>query len=85
MSKKSSGILPLLVGAAAGAAAVFFSDKKNRDVAKQKFAAGKKKVRSVSAAIQKDPEGFAKRTAAQVQREAQKLANRVSKEVKKNL
>jgi len=47
MSKKSNsgGLFALLTGAALGAAAVFFSNKKNRDVAKNTISTAKKKYK----------------------------------------
>ena len=74
MSKKRTGFLPLLVGAIAGAAAVFFSDEKNRDQAKKTLAEAKK-----------DPEAFAKKTAAKAKTAAKKAASKAKAEVKKQV
>lgn len=83
MSNKKSGVLPLLVGAAAGAAAVFFSDKKNREMAKKKLAEGKLKAEKIKKEIEKNPEAFAKKTATQVQKGAKKIADQATVKAKK--
>lgn len=90
---KKAGVFPLLVGAVAGAAAMFFSDKKNRDKAKKVAQQGKKKVLAMKKEAQKDPQAFARKTAAQAEQkarifarkaksEANKLAKRAEKEMK---
>ncbi len=65
MTKKRSGLLPLLVGAVAGAAAIFFSDEKNRAQAKKTLKEAKK-----------NPEAFAKKTAKSAQQTAKKVASK---------
>jgi len=65
MTNKKKGVFPLLVGAIAGAAAVFFSDEKNRTKAKKTFAEAKK-----------NPEAFAKKTANQAKKNVSKVAKK---------
>ena len=72
MTKKKTGFLPLLVGAVAGAAAIFFSDEKNRDQAKKTLAE-----------VKKDPEAFAKKTGARAKVVAKKTAAKAKVAVKK--
>ncbi len=79
MSNKKSGVFPLLVGAVAGAAAVFFSDKKNQEKAKKAVAKGKAKLKSLSAEVKKNPEAFAKKVGKQVGVQAKKLAAKAKK------
>ena len=74
MSKKKTGVLPLIVGAVTGAAAVFFSDEKNR-----------KKVQKTLAEVKKNPEAFARKTAKSVEKSARKLANQAKAAGKKTL
>jgi hypothetical protein len=64
MAKKRSGLFPLLVGAVAGATAIFFSDEKNRAQAKKTLEEAKK-----------NPEAFAKKTAKTAQKKAKKMAS----------
>ena len=80
MSKKA-GVFPLLVGAVAGAAAVFFSDKKNQAKAKKMVAKGKAKLSKLSAEVKKNPEAFAKKVGEKVGKEIATQA----KKIKKNL
>ena len=72
MTKRKTGFFPLLVGAVAGAAAIFFSDEKNRDQAKKTLAEAKK-----------DPETFAKKTGARAKVAAKKTAAKAKVAVKK--
>ena len=74
MSKKKTGVLPLIVGAVTGAAAVFFSDEKNR-----------KKVKKTYDEVKKNPEAFARKTAKSVEKSARKLANQAKAAGKKTL
>ena len=74
MSKKKTGVLPLLVGALTGAAAVFFSDEKNR-----------KKAKKTLAEVKKDPEAFAKKTVRSVEKSARKIANQAKVAGRKTL
>lgn len=63
MTDKKKGIFPLVVGALAGAAAVFFSEEKNR--AKTKKTIAEAKI---------NPEAFAKKTMKSAQKSAKNLA-----------
>lgn len=74
MSNKRKGVLPLLVGAVTGAAAVFFSDEKNR-----------KKVKKTYDEVKKNPEAFAKKTVKSVEKSARKIANQAKIAGKKTL
>ncbi len=85
MAKKSGNFLALLTGMAAGAAAVFFSDKKNRQMAKKTA----QKAAKLKEEYDKDPSGFKKKAKAEgkkiakeVQTSAQKKAAQVKKQVK---
>lgn len=74
MSNKKRGVLPLIVGAVTGAAAVFFSDEKNR-----------KKAQKTLAEVKKNPEAFAKKTVKSVEKSARKIANQAKAASKKTL
>lgn len=76
MSNKKGGLFPILVGAVAGAAAVFFSDKKNRDKATKVVAKSKDQIKKISIEAKKNPEAFAKKM-------AKKVSTRVNAEAKK--
>jgi gas vesicle protein len=73
MSNKKGGFFPILVGTIAGAAAVFFSDKKNREKAKKVVAKGKAQVKKLSLEAKKNPEAFARKMAKKATAQAQKL------------
>lgn len=66
----------MLVGAVAGAAAVFFSDKKNREKATKVVVQGKTQLKKMSAEAKKNPEAFARKM-------AKKVSSRVTTEAKK--
>lgn len=76
MSNKKGGLFPMLVGAVAGAAAVFFSDKKNREKATKVVAKGKTQLKRMSAEAKKNPEAFARKM-------AKKVSTKVTAEAKK--
>jgi len=78
MSKKS-GVFPMLVGAVAGAAAVFFSDKKNREKAVKAVNQSKAQVKKIASEVKKNPEAFAKKMAKNVTAQAKKMAAKVKK------
>lgn len=77
MSNKSGGVFSMLVGAMAGAAAVFFSDKKNRQQAKRVIEQNKGKVTKLAKEAKSNPEAFAKKTAKAVQAEVAKLQKKM--------
>lgn len=56
MSKKSGGLFTLLVGAAAGAVAVFLSDKKNRQQAKATVGKATKTAKKLEAEFKANPD-----------------------------
>jgi len=85
MSKKRTGFLPLLVGAIAGAAAVFFSDEKNRDQAKKTLAEAKKDPEAFAKKMGKQAGETAKKTAAKAKTAAKKAASKAKAEVKKQV
>ena len=62
----------MLVGAVAGAAAVFFSDKKNREKASKAVTKSKAQLKKMSAEAKRNPEAFAK-----------KMVNKASSQIKK--
>ena len=66
----------MLVGAVAGAAAVFFSDKKNRVKAEQTVQKGKAQIKKLSAEAKKNPEAFAKRMAKKVTAKAKATSSK---------
>lgn len=82
MSKKG-GLFPILVGAVAGAAAVFFSDKKNREKAGKAVAKGKTQLKKISAEAKKNPEAFARKMAKKASAQAKKISNQLSAKQKK--
>lgn len=79
MTNKKGGLFPILVGAVAGAAAVFFSDKKNREKATKMVANGKTKLKKVSAEVKKNPEAYARKVASNVSKQAKKMVAKVKK------
>jgi gas vesicle protein len=83
MSNKKSGVFPMLVGAVAGAAAVFFSDKKNQEKAKKAVAKGKASIQKISNEVKKNPEAYAKKMAKKVTVEAKKIGKKIQDQAKK--
>lgn len=83
MSKQKSGVFPMLLGAVFGAAAVFFSDKKNRVKASKTVMEGKAQLKKLSAEAKKDPEAFARKVAKKVSSEAKKVGAKAKKLGKK--
>ncbi len=69
----------MLVGAVAGAAAVFFSDKKNREKAAKVVAKGKAQVQKLASEAKKNPEAFAKKMAKQASAQVRKIQDKVKK------
>jgi len=74
----------MLVGMVAGATAVLFSDKKNRQKASQIVAKSKSRLKRLSVEAKKDPEAFAKRMGKKVAKEARKINNKISSDSKKS-
>ncbi len=85
MSNKKSGLFPVLVGAVAGVAAVFFSDKKNREKVNKAVTKGKAQLKKLSLEITEDPKAFAKKVGTKVSKEAKKVSEEVAKEVSKEV
>src|SRR5258708_1007896 len=91
MSKKNgagSGLVALVAGVAAGAAAVFLSKKENRIKTKKVLVSAEKKVISVSKEAKKNPKKFAKKVvkvAAKDVKMAEAKAMKVEKTVAKKV
>lgn len=66
----------MLVGLVAGAAAVFFSDKKNREKANKVVSKSKAQLKKLSLEAKKNPEAFARKM-------AKKVSTKVTAEAKK--
>lgn len=83
MAKKSSGagLFALATGLVAGAAAVFFSDKKNREMVKKEVVKVEKEAMKVAKEVKKDPKKFAKKVEANVVKAEKKLQKQVMKKV----
>jgi hypothetical protein len=80
MAKKdSSGLIALLAGVAAGAAAVFFSKKENRDMVKREAVKAEKAVVSVAKEAKKNPKKFAKKVGRNVAAAEKKAARTIAK------
>lgn len=85
MSNNKGGAFPMLVGAVAGAAAVFFSDKKNREKASKVVTKSKAQLKKISAEAKKNPEAFAKKVVNQASAKIKKINRKVaSKTAKKS-
>lgn len=87
MSDKSTGMLAFAAGLAAGAAAVFFSDAKNRDAAKQKMSDAK----DAAQAFASDPQAHlqamvddVKGASAETQEKVKRAAEAAKKELAKS-
>lgn len=85
MSKHKSGsavgVAALVTGLVAGAAAIFFSDKKNRQNTAKAINTAGKEIKKVQAEIKRNPKAFAKK----VEKQGAKLANQVVREASKEL
>ncbi len=83
MPKKSTGtgLFALITGAVAGAAAVFFSDEKNRKMVKKEFTMVEKGAVKASKEIQKNPTKFVKKVEKKVVKAEKKLQKQVVKKV----
>jgi hypothetical protein len=81
--RSSTGMFALLTGVAAGAAAVFFSKKENRQMAKKELVKAEKTAMKVSAEIKKDPKKFAKKVERQGKVLAKKAVREASRDIKK--
>ncbi len=82
MSKKT-GMLPLITGIVAGAAAVFFSDEKNRKMAKEKLAEAKTSAKQLKKKYDADPDKTIKEVVEVVKTRGTAEAKKLSKKVKK--
>lgn len=79
MAKKGNGLFTLLIGAAAGAAAVFLSDKQNRRQAEQELQKVTARTKKLARKIEKSP------TTKKVVRKTKKVAKVAVKEVSKQV
>lgn len=84
MSNKKAGLFPMLVGVVAGAAAVFFSDKKNQEKAKKAIVKGKASLKKLSAEVKKNPEAFAKKMVKKVSSEVKKIDKKIVSKIKRS-
>ena len=78
--QQGAGLMTLVAGLAAGAAAVFLAKKENREKTKKVLQTAEKKVTSVSREAKKDPQKFAHK----VERKGKVLAKKVLKEAGKD-
>ncbi len=86
MAKKSHGLLTLVVGAVAGAAAVFFSKEENRQkaqVAVKEATVEAKKTAKKTKAVVKKQVASVKKTAKKTQKAAVKARAKVKKATQK--
>lgn len=77
--KDASGLVALLAGVAAGAAAVFFSKKENREMVKREAVKAEKVVASAAKEVRKDPKKFAKKVGRKVSAAEKKAARTIAK------
>lgn len=73
--KKSAGLLSLLTGAVVGAAAVFFSNKENRQKTKKVVTQTAAKAKALHHEIKNHPD----RVASRIKSQAKKTADQVKK------
>jgi len=81
--KNSSGLLALVTGMAAGAAAVFLSQKENREKTKKVLYKAEKKIAQASKEAQKNPQKFAKKVVKEVKKDAKKVVHKAKVAEKK--
>ncbi len=77
MSKKSSGgvgLFALATGLAAGAAAIFFSNKENRKMVKKEVMKVEKEAVKLSKEAKKNPQKFAKKVQGNAKRSVAKAS-----------
>jgi len=79
--QQGAGLMTLVAGLAAGAAAVFLAKKENREKTKKVLQTAEKRVTSVSREVKKDPQKFAHK----VERKGKVLAKKVLKEASKDV
>ena len=82
MSKKGSGLFGFLLGAAAGAAALFLSKKENREVVKREATKVGKKAKQAAKEFKKNPKKFIKKETAVVKKAVAQGKKAASKAVK---
>ena len=79
---KNTGIVSFLAGLAAGAAALFLSDEKNRAKTEAELTKVSAKAKQLKEDFDKDPEKTVRSVAQEVEKEAKKVAKKVKKVVK---
>lgn len=82
MAKKNAGLLGLIIGAAAGAAAMFLSKKENRALVKRGAVKAGKKAKQVATEFKKNPKKFIKKETAVVKKAVAKGSKVAAKAVK---
>lgn len=81
MSKKS-GLLPLITGLIAGAAAVFFSDEKNRNMAKEQVSKAATAAKEFKKRIDEDPDKTIDEVVTAIKTKAKRRVKRFKSRVK---
>lgn len=80
---KGKGIFGFIAGLTAGAAAVFFSDEKNRAMAKKELTKVEKKAKVLKANYDKDPQKFKKELKDKAKSTIQKAGKSIKSQAKK--
>ncbi|CAN5269555.1 hypothetical protein BH10PAT2_BH10PAT2_2430 [soil metagenome] len=85
MAKKSGGVglFALAAGLAAGATAIFFSDKKNRTMVKKEVMKVEKEAVKLTKEAKKNPQKFAKKVQGNAKRSVAKASKQVKSAEKK--
>lgn len=83
MAKKSGGLLTLVTGLVAGAAAVFFADKKNRQETAKALDKAKTTALKAKEDYEKNPTAFKKKVKTQGKKLAQKVVKTAQTKVAK--
>lgn len=78
---KKFGMLSFVAGLAAGAAALFLSDEKNRDFAEEELGKAATKAKQLKKDFDKDPEGTVKAVAKEVEKTTKKVVRTAKKRV----
>ena len=76
---KKTGLLSFVVGLAAGAAALFLSDDKNREKAEAELSKAATKARQLKKEYDKNPEATVRAVAKQVEGKAKKIVRKVKR------
>ncbi len=85
MSKKNNkGLFTFLMGAAAGATALFLSKKENRDKAKETVDQVSDKAQTLKKELEENPEAVVAEVKSSVKQKAQQAVKAVKSKFKKN-